>query len=566
MNVGDLMVSVGLDLAKLKTAFGDMMAQAKTVGAEMKTAIQDSLNVQNFKIKVTPEVEPAKGSASMGKSSGGGGEGEGWTSMGGSNNLMYAGMTAGAAALPLDMGIKAAISTYTQFDQAIANVNSMMDLTPAKVDALKQQVLELSKTVPGGPVALTNALYGIVGAGIPAGDAMTFLKTAAQTATAGATDTTTATSALIAVMNSYGLKAKDIGSISDTMFAANAAGAMTFNDFASSVGTVAGPAAQAGVSFKEVAGATAALTNEGLSAQRSTMGLRALLMGIMAPTAGASKEAKKLGLEWDANTLKSKGMTGMLQEAMTATGGNAQELKKLIPNIAAWTVAVDLGGKGAGAYKTAMDTMANSAGATGRALQAQEAGAGQQLEMMKSAIQTAQIAFVQGFAPAIAQVAGIVGKLGYAVGGVGCGPDQRRLANARTDREDRQRRRKSGWPDRQSVQRIRRRICKAGRSAYGESDASCMGTHRDSGHCAGLPGYYALVADQRVPVEDLERHKRHRRERVEWHHVVSNERLEWRRQHSDKRLEWHSCLLRAMGAVDACGARWSDRLASETDY
>lgn len=316
---------------------------------------------------------------------------------------MFAGMSFQSIAQPLQNAVGSAIKTYQDFDQAVANVNSMMGLTPPQVTSLKNQLIDLSKVVPEGPTALANALYGVVGAGVPANEAMDVLNVSSKAATAGQTDLGTATNALIAVMDSYGLKASSLGKISDQMFAANQAGAMTFDSFAKSIGNVAGPAAQVGISFDQVAAATAALTNQGLSAQRATQGLRSLLIGITAPTAGATKEAKALGIEWDQSALKSKGLVGMLQEAMKATGGNSEELKKLIPNIAAWTVATDLGGKGAQSYKQAMDTMAKSAGSTNSAMEEQEKGFDEQMKKMQASIEMLKITFVESFGPSLSK-------------------------------------------------------------------------------------------------------------------------------------------------------------------
>lgn len=336
---------------------------------------------------------------------------EGFGSMKNQMDMMFAGMSFQAIAQPLQQAVGSAIKVYGDFDQAVANVNSMMGLTPPQVNNLKNQLIDLSKTVPEGPTALANALYGVVGAGVPANQAMSVLNVSAKAATAGQTDLGTATNALIAVMDSYGLKADSLGKISDQMFAANQAGAMTFDSFAKSIGNVAGPAAQVGVSFDQVAAATAALTNQGLSAQRATQGLRALLVGIAAPTQGATKEAQALGIQWDSATLKSKGLVGMLQTAMKATGGNTEELKKLIPNIAAWTAATDLGGKGAQSYAQAMQTMSKSAGSTNSAMEEQEKGFAEQVARMKASLETLQITFVQSFGPSLTGIVNGISSL-----------------------------------------------------------------------------------------------------------------------------------------------------------
>jgi TP901 family phage tail tape measure protein len=394
----------GRSAAELTRPLSELGADA-TRASEVARAVGEIATSAENATRQVDNMNRAMNHTSNSSSGGHSGHGEGGLfSMQGQMDTMYAGMAMGAAALPLVGIIKSSTDAYGQLSQSMANVNSMMGLSQSQLNGLTNQVIELSKTVPDGPVALAQALYGIVGAGVPAASQMDVLATASKAATAGQTDVATSTQALISVMNAYGLTGKDVGKISDEMFAANAAGALTFGQLANSIGTVAGPAAQAGVSFDQVAAATAALTNQGIDAQRATEGLRALIVGIMAPTHGATKEAKALGIEWDANALKSKGLAGMINEAMKATHGNSEELKHLIPNIAAWTAAVDLGGKGADSFKQAQDTMAKAAGATDKALEAQKKGFQEQTKEMQNSIQRAQIAFAGGFIPVITNV------------------------------------------------------------------------------------------------------------------------------------------------------------------
>lgn len=365
------------------TTWENLARGANVVANEIKAefeqvgrSIEESLAVS----MPTPKGGAPAGGGAGGESGRGGG---GIFSYQGSMNLLYAGMSTGMMAAPMVAGIKEAVQSYLEFEQAAAQVNTMLHLNQQQFQELQNQLMELSKQVPQTATELAQGLYSVVGAGVPASNAMDVLRVAAEAAAAGQTDMDTATKALISVMDSYGMKATEVGKISDVLFAANQAGVMTFKDLASAIGTVAGPAANAGVSFEEVAAATAALTNTGLSAQRATEGLRALIMGIVSPTKQAQKEAAALGIEWDAAALKSKGLAGMIQEAIRATGGNEEALKKLIPNIAAYTAAVNLGGKGADSFKNALDQIKNSSGATGEALGAIQQTAGYQFQQFQ---------------------------------------------------------------------------------------------------------------------------------------------------------------------------------------
>jgi TP901 family phage tail tape measure protein len=421
------------DLAK--SAETDMANVAKTAESIAKPISEDETAVNNLAESIAKLGRDAEASATqakeaiarIGKGKGGGlvpvtkeeEEEEGQPGSGGkgggrySNNMntLFGGVSMKMAAAPMISGFEESISTFKDFDQAIANVNSMMGYSDKQIEGVKNQLLELSKTAPASPKELAEGLYAILGAGVDAADSMDVLKTAAKGAVAGNTDMETSTKSLIYVMDAYGLSAKEAPKISDMMFAGNKSSAATFGELARSLGTVIGPAAQVGVGFDQLMSATAALTNQGLSARRATMGLRALLLGIAAPTEKAKKTAQELGIQWDESALKQKGIVGMMQEAMKATGGNSEELKKLMPNLAAWTVAVDLGGKGAESYKTAMDVMASSSGSTDKALQKQSEGFEIKMKHMTNALDRAKIAFTTSFAPALEKIMGQIVKL-----------------------------------------------------------------------------------------------------------------------------------------------------------
>jgi TP901 family phage tail tape measure protein len=232
-----------------------------------------------------------------GSSGSGSGSGSGFfqnTSM----DMMMAGIALEQVSAPLVEGYENAIETFGSFDQKMANVNSMMGLSSEKLEKLKNDVLELSKTAPSGPSALADGLYTIMGAGVSTADAMGVLGTASRAAIAGQTDMETSTKALVTVMNAYGLSAKEIPKISDTMFAANQASVATFGELSRSLGTVVGPAAQVGISFEDAISAVAALTNQGISAQRATQNLRNTIDHIIKPLKTQSDMAKELGITW----------------------------------------------------------------------------------------------------------------------------------------------------------------------------------------------------------------------------------------------------------------------------
>ena len=78
--------------------------------------------------------------------------------------------------------------------------------------------------------ALTNGLYDILSASIPAEKALDVLTVAVKAAKAGMTDTATAADAITTVLNSYGLSAGRAQDVSDLLFTVVKRGKLTFAD------------------------------------------------------------------------------------------------------------------------------------------------------------------------------------------------------------------------------------------------------------------------------------------------------------------------------------------------
>lgn len=387
--------------------------QLANIGGGLKSVVTQAEEAANA---VAKDFEAAAAKSEdamshMGHNMGGQGD-AGLFGMSGQMNSMYAGMTLGAVSAPLDLGIKAAVQAFAQFDQSMRLVNEEAKLSQQGFQGLEQSVISLSNQTGISANDLSQGLYNVVATGLTdTTKAMEELRIAAEGAKAGNTDLNTTTKALNAVMGAYGMTADQSSHIMDVMFTAVNNGQMHFDELARSVGASATTAAQAGVGYEELAAAQATLTNVGKSAQLASMNLNSLIMGMLAPTAGATKEAKHLGIEWDAAALKAHGLTYMINEAMKATGGNADALKKLIPNQRAYVAELALGGKAAGQYSQTLNQMKNASGATATALKQYEQGAGASLEQAQAAIKNAGISVMTSLAPALNALAQDVTKI-----------------------------------------------------------------------------------------------------------------------------------------------------------
>ncbi|MBU1767827.1 MAG: phage tail tape measure protein, partial [Candidatus Omnitrophica bacterium] len=138
----------------------------------------------------------------------------------------------------------------------------------------------------------------------------------------------------------------------------------TFTELASQIGSVATPAAKAGVRIEEVSAALATMTKKGLDTANATTYLRQIIMSVLKPTSEAAEAADRLGLDFTSAALKSKGLAGFLKDVEEKTKGNSDELVKLFGNVRAFTGALTITGEGAQSFAEDLEAMDNAAGAT----------------------------------------------------------------------------------------------------------------------------------------------------------------------------------------------------------
>ena len=176
--------------------------------------------------------------------------------------------------------------------------------------------------------------------------------------------------AVTSIMNAYGKTANDVTEISDMFFQVVKQGKTTGSSFANTIGSVAGVAANAGVSLDELGAAAATLTTT-MPTERAITSLSALITAFIKPTDEATKVAQKYGIELNAAALKSKGLSGVMAELNSKVGTNTEAIAQIVPSIEGMRAAVALAG---GQYKMFADNMEifeDKAGSSAEAFAAQ---------------------------------------------------------------------------------------------------------------------------------------------------------------------------------------------------
>ena len=257
----------------------------------------------------------------------------------------------------------AAVATkaFASFQEQMANVATMLDdhtmnLLPAYGDAIQQMSMEFGE----GTKTLSDGLYDILSASVPASKALDVLAVSAKAAKAGMTTTKVAADAITTVLNSYQMSADEAGRVSDILFATVKRGKTTFAELAPNIGKVASIASTAGLSIEEVAAAISTMTRAGLQADIATTSLRSIMNSFLKPTEDAQSAARALGLELSSTTLRTMGLTGVLKQL---SGATAEQLAEIMPNVrglAGWAAQM----KQAEGQARDLELMLNSAGLT----------------------------------------------------------------------------------------------------------------------------------------------------------------------------------------------------------
>jgi TP901 family phage tail tape measure protein len=230
---------------------------------------------------------------------------------------------------------------------------------------LRSGVLQVSSSIGENLQTATRGAYQALSAGIPEENVIDFLRTSAQAAVAGVTDTATSVDALSTVINAYGLRADEASRISDQFFQIIKLGKTTFPELAQAIGTVLPTAAAVGVDFAEVGGALALMTQKGINTNEAVTALNALLLQLLSP-AGEAKEAigaiveASGGLE-DIDLAKAVGEFNKLTtEVKVGILGNVRSVK----------AALALGGDGEGdSLISTIQQVGDSVGATSKAFE-----------------------------------------------------------------------------------------------------------------------------------------------------------------------------------------------------
>lgn len=279
------------------------------------------------------------------------------------------------------------------FAKAMKQANTMAGKDAAGFDRLKDQVADLSKEIPIARDELANGLYMVVSNGVPEDNWISFLQKSARSSVGGVADLGQAVTVTSTIIKNYGLAWEAAGDIQDKIQLTAKNGVTSFEQLSEALPSVAGSAAQLGITIDELMAIFATCTGvTGNTAEVATQ-LGAVLKSLIKPSTEAAKAAEEMGIRFDAAAIKEAGgldnFLKSLDQAINEYAARTGELSEtiygnLFGSARALRLLTSLTGEQSAKFTENIGVMADSAGTMDKAYEEMASTGSATTQMLKN--------------------------------------------------------------------------------------------------------------------------------------------------------------------------------------
>lgn len=258
----------------------------------------------------------------------------------------------------------------SNFQDAMAKVDTIADTSAVSLDDLSAQILDLSNQTGISANDIADATYNAISAGQSTADAVNFVSNATSLAEAGFTDTASAIDVLTTIMNAYGLEADKVGSVSDMLINTQNKGKTTVAELSASMGKIIPTAKSMGVGLDQITAGYAIMTAKGIATAESTTYMNSMLNEL-------GKSSTKVGQALKEETGKSfqeligegKSVGDVLQIVKDHADKSGVAFNELWGSAEAGKAGLTLLSDGAESFNAMAKDMVASTGATSEAME-----------------------------------------------------------------------------------------------------------------------------------------------------------------------------------------------------
>lgn len=258
----------------------------------------------------------------------------------------------------------------SDFQNGMAKMSTLFDTSQVSVQKLSKEFLNLSNETGKSAVELTEAGYQALSASVPVEKLGGFIRTSANMAKVGFTDTATSVDLLSTAVNAYGLEADQADSIANKLVNTQNLGKTSVNELASSMGKVIPTAAGMNVNLDQLCTMYTLMTKQGIATAESTTYMNSMLNELGDSGTDVGKVLKEKTGKSFQELMKDGKTTGdalkILKDYSKETGTAFNELWS---SQEAGKAAMALLNDSAGDFNETMGSMANVADLVGQGLE-----------------------------------------------------------------------------------------------------------------------------------------------------------------------------------------------------
>lgn len=329
--------------------------------------------------------------------------------------------------LPIAGAGVAALKTALDFEDAMYTVATMPgvlsdfsdpEAARKEIAAYGKEVLAASNETGIAAKELAAAQQQAISSGVAVAESVDYVAKSAKAAKAGLTDAETVVDGATSILNAWKDSAGGLDHVLDVMQTAQNEGKTTVGELAAQIGDLTGLAPQLGLSLEDTMAAVAALTKNGVPTNKAVTGLKAVLSNVIKPSTEAAKEAKRLGLAFDASALQAKGLSGFLGDVMEKSKGDTEVLAKLFGSVEGLNQVMLLGGAAAEDYGSILLKMSDCAGTMEQAFSVRTSSKLERFNNSLNRLSNAGMNLAENLSPVVDTVTDLLGDAAELLGGL----------------------------------------------------------------------------------------------------------------------------------------------------
>ena len=244
----------------------------------------------------------------------------------------------------------ASLKTAMEFEAAMTRMESLVGVPAETLARWKPVILDMAGTVGKSANELAEALFFITSNGFQTDEALRVLEATAKASAVGMGETKDIAIAATSALNAYGKGAMTANEAVAVLIGTVREGNLEAAELPQSLSKLLPVASAMGVEFHEAGAGIAAMSRSGTSARLAAFGLRAIMIGIMAPTKSAAEAMDSVNLssaKLKAVLAGPQGLKTALWMMKDAVDSGKVSMKDLLPNQKALVAALQILGKSA---------------------------------------------------------------------------------------------------------------------------------------------------------------------------------------------------------------------------